>query len=153
MAGKYKGSYQKKLAPKKDSFDWSALIYWLLSLLISLIPMYIELIKYLNQHEKIDIDFLKYYFVKGDILWVFSTLLLFVLMDLSLKKRKKEKKWVKNTCLVGRGVFLITEITWILFNTLNISDEVVWPLYIGVPLVILSLIISTPLKIEFIKEG
>lgn len=149
---RYTGSYEKVVDEKESGFDWNALLYWLGSLIVSLIPLYLELIKYLNIHDEININFWSYYFIKGDILWVFATLLLFVLVDSNAKKRKKEKKWVKNTFNLGIVVFVFTEATFIIFNALNILDTKIWPLYIGVSLVIISLVISTPLKIEFIKE-
>ncbi len=151
MGNNYRGTYRKEFSKNKSTFDWSALIYWLMSLLISLIPLYIEFIKYLNVHGKIDINFWASYFISGDILWVFSTLLLLVLVDSSIKKRKDEKKWVKNLFFGGVVVFIFTEVTWIVFNFLDIS-EATWSLYIGIPLITMSIVVSTPLKIEFIKE-
>ena len=154
MGNNYRGSYKKEVSANEWTFDLSALIQWLITLLISFIPLYIELIKYLNTTGEIDRSFWISYFVKGDILWVFSTFLLFVLMDFSIKKRKKEKKWIKILFFAGVLVFIFTEATWIAFNILDIDEEAsVWSLYIGIPLIFLSLSISTPLKIEFIKEN
>lgn len=152
MGNHYKGTYERKTDEKNGSFDWSALIYWLVSLLVSLIPLYIEFIKYFNSQGKIDSKFWTNYFVNGDILWVFSTVLLFALVDSLIKKRRKEKKWVKNLSVFGIFFFLLVEVTWIAFYCMTISVDNVWPLYVGVPLIVISMIISTPLKIEFIKE-
>lgn len=149
---RYTGSYEKVPDEKKQGFDWSALLYWLGSLIVSLIPFYLEVIKYLNIHDEINSNFWSYCFTKGDILWVFATLLLFVLVDSNAKKRKKEKKWVNNIFNLGVVVFVFTEATFIIFNILSIADTKIWPLYFGIPLVITTLVISTPLKIEFIKE-
>ena len=90
---------------KSYGFDWGTLVFWLGSLLLSLVPMYIELIKYYNLNQKIDVNFWTNYFTKGDILWVFSTLLLFVLVDSKSKRRKEEKKWVKIVFNVGIVLF------------------------------------------------
>lgn len=152
MKNNYKGTYERQEINNTGSFNWKALIYWVVSLIVSLIPLYIELIRYLSIHQKIDLIFWNTCFVKGDILWVFSTLLLFVLVDSAIKKRKNEKKWVENLSLVGILVFIITEATWIGFYLSDVAQDAVWPLYIGLPLIIVSMIISTPLKIEFIKE-
>lgn len=152
MGNNYRGSYKKEISDNKGVFDWNALIYWLVSLIISLIPLYIEFIKYLNTNGKVDINFWTSYFVNGDILWVFSTFLLFALVDSFNKKRKKEKIWVKNLFVFGVLVFLATEVTWIVFNFLNIDAGAVWTLYIGIPLIMTTVVVSTPLKIEFIKE-
>lgn len=152
MGNNYNGNYEKYEVPKKGSFNWNALIYWLISLLISLLPMYIELIKFVNEHGQLKVQFLTNYIVNGDILWVFSTLLLFVLADSHLKTRKKEKKWVKNLFLIGCLVFVFIEATWLAFYFMDIVETVKWPLWIGSIMIALSLIIATPLKIEFIKE-
>ena len=150
MSNRYNGSYEMETNDKNHGFDWSTLVFWIGSLLLSLVPMYIELIKYYNVNQEIDVEFWTHYFTKGDILWVFSTLLLFVLVDSKSKRRKEEKKWVKIVFNVGIVLFAISEATFILFNT--IVEPAIWPLYIGIPIVITTLAISTPLKIEFIKE-
>ena len=151
MGKKYKGTYEKQIEKKNSSHDWSALIYWLGSLAISLIPLYIDIIIYFNSQKKIDSKFWTDCFVNGDILWVFSTVLLFALFESLTKKRRKAKDWIKNLSIFGVVFFLIVEVTWIVFYFLPISIDEVWPLYVGVPLIVISMIISTPLKIEFIK--
>ena len=92
MSNRYNGSYEIETNDKNHGFDWSTLVFWIGSLLLSLIPMYIELIKYYNVNQEIDVEFWTHYFTKGDILWVFSTLLLFVLVDSKSKSKERRKE-------------------------------------------------------------
>jgi len=50
-------------------------------------------------------------------------------------------------------VFLLIETTWIVFDyILPSSIGGLWPLYLGIFLSILSILVSTPLKISYMKE-
>lgn len=150
MGNKYNGTYKK--TTNTDNFDWGALISWLTSLVISFIPLYIELIKYLDQKGFVDFNFFTKAFIEGDVLWIFSTVLLFVLVDAIIKKRYNGKIWIKIFLIIGVLIFVIAEATWIAFLFIDIPDDAIWPLFFLIPISIFSIVISTPLKIEFIKE-
>lgn len=148
----YNGKVHRTEKSNKISLNLNALIYWLCSLVISLLPLYISIIKYYNTAHTIDTAFWHNVFVSGDILWVFATVLLFSLVDSVSKKRRKEKEWTKFLVLIGVVVFLLAEATWILFNNMEIAKDAIWPIYCGIILIVLIMLIATPLKIEFISE-
>ena len=154
MVAKYNGTYKKT----KKSFNWVAFVVWIISLIISLIPMYFELIKYINAYDELDIQFLKNCCINGDLMWAISTLLLFSLTDFVdfYCKQKKKSTNIENKYLIllllGIVVFVIGEGTFLLLSILEIKETAMWPLYFCLPIIILSLVIATPLKIRFIKE-
>lgn len=147
----YNGEINRTQSSNKISFNWKALIYWLCSLVVSLIPLYISIVRYYGEYQTIDTAFWKNAFVNEDILWVFATVLLFALADSVSKKRTKEKQWTQIFIPIGFVVFLLTEVTWILFNNIIIKDGL-WPIYLGIILIVLTMILATPLKLEFINE-
>lgn len=138
---------------KEIKFNGKALGLWIVSLVVSLVPFYISVFKYLSKYNTLDMNFWKTVFVKSDVLWVFSTVLLFALADSFLKKRHKNKVWLTVFRIIGFAVFLFSESTWILLNSLSIDASAYWPLNFSVFFIVLILILVTPLKVEFIKEG
>lgn len=147
----YSGKINRTQSSNKISFNWKALIYWLCSLVVSLIPLYISIVRYYGKYQTIDTTFWRSVFVNEDILWVFATVLLFALADSVSKKRTKEKQWTQVFIPIGFVVFLLTEVTWILFNNIIIIKDESWPIYLGTILIVLTMVFATPLKLEFIN--
>ena len=112
----YNAKICKIKAKSKGKFNWESFGLWICSIVVSLLPLYILGMQYLAEHNRLDKAFWVLAFVKGDVLWVFSTVLLFSLIDSVSKKRNREKKWVKGLQCFGLVVFLFSEGTWIYFN-------------------------------------
>ena len=151
MSKPYNGKIIRKEYYSKSAINIIPFIYWIGSLIVSLLPLYISMFKYYAEHQNVDSAFWRYSFVKGDILWVFATVLLFVIID-SFSTKNLKKNSTKVLCILGIILFLFVEATWILFNNYDIKGNGLWPVYLGIILISLVLIISTPLKINLIKE-
>lgn len=156
MSPSYDSNIKTKTITSEPSFDWSALIIWIVSLIISMIPIYIAMLKYLTANNQLDFNFLKQCFMEDDIIWVFATVLLFALansISKHLNKKKKTPNWIKCVMPLGIVVFAIMETTWVVFKyVLNVPVTASWPVWLGIIFIVISLIISTPLQIDFIKE-
>lgn len=139
----------------KKTFNWFAFFLWMISLIISLIPVYISALKYLETEETLDINYWFQCITKDDVLWVFATLLLFALFNSFVSSmstgRTFKKKALHFLYIIALLVFALIEATWICLKYL-VETVAVWPIYLGIFLMICSLIISTPLEINFIRN-
>ena len=151
----YSGKGMQRASVKENekiNFDGAALVGWFCSHLISLLPLYISIIKWWGENGTINITFWKEAFLHGDILWVFSTILLFSITETISKRKSNRNKLTEYLLPVGMFAFVIMEATWITFNhILQEPIDEVWPLCLGIILSGLSILISTPLKITYIK--
>lgn len=137
----------------KPKFDWVAFLIWILSLLFSLVPIYISLIQHLIEFNgEIKGEFWFACFKEYDILWVFATVLLFCCTNqITNALKHPQKKSIIALTVVGVALFGIIEATWIGFKYF-LKTYQAWPLYFGAVLIVLSLVIATPLQINFIKN-
>lgn len=158
MRSQYSGQVQRREVDTKgkEAFNWVAFFLWLVSLIISLIPVYISALKYLGSGKTLDINYWFQCVTKEDVLWVFATLLLFALFNSFISsmstKRSFKKKPLHLLYIVSILVFVLIEATWICLKYF-VETVAAWPIYLGVFLAICSLIISTPLEINFIRNG
>lgn len=140
---------------KKNKFNWLSLGVWLISLVLSLIPIYLSFLQHLQEYGTIDDSFWFNCFVEYDILWVFATFLLFTCINpiTCMINRKARPGWVTGLTVLGGVLFIFTEATWLFFKYRVISYAT-WPITLGFVLIALTVVISTPLQINFIKgEG
>lgn len=138
----------------KKEFDWSALLIWLCSLILSLLPIYFSILQYLNDKKTIDSAYWFKCITQDDVLWVIGTVLLFSLVNcfVSRKKGNRTKGWLKVFQILGIIVFVFLEGTWIFFKY-RVTEYAFWPIILGSVWMVLALAISTPLQIDFIKNG
>lgn len=153
--GKYSGKVvsEDKTKVRKGKFNWSALGFWLLSLVISLIPIYISLVQHLIKTDGvITHEFWFACFKEYDILWIFATVLLFSCMNqLTIERKIREsKRLLKTFTIIGFGLFAFLEATWIVYKYWLVNFQS-WPITFGTILIIAAMIIATPLQIDFIK--
>lgn len=143
---------ESKAKAAKGKFNWLALLLWLISLAISLIPIYIPLVQHLiDTNGVVTNDFWFACFKEYDILWVFATVLLFSCVNQVTIERKyaKPKKRVISLTVLGLFFFAVLEATWIVFKYWLDAYQT-WPITVGTVLIVVSMIIATPLQIDFI---
>lgn len=143
---------ESKAKAAKGKFNWLALLLWLVSLAISLIPIYIPLVQHLIEtNGEVTNDFWFACFKEYDILWVFATVLLFSCVNQVTIERKyaKPKKRVISLTVLGLFFFAVLEATWIVFKYWLDAYQT-WPITVGTVLIVVSMIIATPLQIDFI---
>lgn len=131
----YRGSVKekKKTVREKPKLNWVALIIWVGSILASFIPIYVHVLTWLlnSKDEKIDLWQLIFDCItKQDMLWIFSTVLLFA---------------------IGIALFVFLEITWAVFKYFT-SEYITWVVVLSVILMLAALVISTPLQIDSLKD-
>ncbi len=143
---------ESKAQAAKGKFNWFALLLWLISLAISLVPIYIPLVQHLiKTNGVITADFWFACFKEYDILWVFATVLLFSCINQITIERKYVKSKTAVWCLfvIGILLFVVLEATWIVFKYWLDAYQS-WPITFGTILIVISMIIATPLQIDFI---
>lgn len=148
----YNGEVVEESKTTKRKFNWIALLLWLGSLVISLIPIYIPLVQHLIEtNGEIKQDFWFACFKEYDTLWVFATVLLFSCVNQGTIERKyaKAKTLIKSLAVIGLILFGFLEATWITFKY-YLQTYQAWPITLGTILIVVSLIIATPLQIDFI---
>lgn len=135
-------------------FNWRALVVWLLSLPISLVPVYIALVQHLDQtNGTITDDFWLACFKQYDVLWVFATILLFSCMNhFAIRRRQgRSKGFITALRVLGGFLFVFLELTWLSFKYL-LTHYQPWVGCLGTTLIIVAMIIATPLQVNFIKS-
>lgn len=144
------------VSANKPKFDWIAFLIWIVSLVVSLVPIYLLLVQHLiESNGELKAEFWFNCFKDYDVLWVFATLLLFSCVSpiTNVRKISKSGKHPKNSItaliIVGFVVFVFIEALWLVFKYL-LQEYQAWPIYLGTGFIILSLIIATPLQINFI---
>lgn len=156
----YSGSVkeQKKTVREIPKLNWVALIIWIGSILASLIPIYVHvLIWRLNsENEKIALGQLIFDCItKQDMLWIFSTVLLFAIVNCAVNyfagQHKKMAKVTGALIAVGVALFVFMEITWAVFKYFT-SEYITWVVVLSVLLMFAALVISTPLQIDSLKD-
>ena len=168
MKNKYTGTVRSERTKSKRPLKWISFVSWLISIVFSLAPIYLILLRHLSENEGIVLrEFAFRCFVIEDTLWIFSTLLLFSIINyvikcidaLSRNKTKKTKNqsfgnaWHIILILIGAVCFLTTEFTWLYFElTFDLNSVVLgWPIWLSVALIFISLMVSTPLQINSLK--
>ncbi len=155
MGLSYNGSVEgrEESTNEKKEFNWGALGVWLTSLVISLIPVYAFVLTWLGQEKVLNWELVFECITQYDVLWTFSTVLLFSLFNCYVSGRSQKKGTITFLLNVGRILFVFMEITWYVLKY-NVKNFTYWPITLGMILIVLSLVISTPLQIDFIKgEG
>lgn len=154
---KYTGEVvsEDEVQVQNGKFNFIALICWIAALVLSLIPVYIELVPHLIKNNGVIAkEFWFACFKEYDVLWVFSTVLLFSLVNhLSKPKSQKKKGIIIALSIIGAVFFAFLEATWLLYKYL-LGDFQMWPISLGTILIVVAMIVATPLQIDFIKtEG
>lgn len=150
MKSTYTGKVKETKRNINNEFNKSALVLWICTLFISLIPVGIEMLTYLSVNDKIDNVFWLKCFVEGDLLWTFSTLVLFSVMNYFTRRKLSKFNLL---AIIGITIFIIIEAIWFVFRySVTLKDGVTWPIIVGAICVIVSLIIATPLQIDFIRS-
>lgn len=160
MEEKYDGDGVEKvesITPQKHSIGW-ALFFWILSLLISLLPICFNMIDYYDQNNAIDKVFLFMCFTEYDGLWIFTTFILFVMFDwLCLWIHKKYKLGKFTICIaVAAVITAITEATWIVLRFVKFDNPAIhinWINWVGVIEVVLTIVCAAPVRIHSLKRG
>ena len=115
MKPQYNGQVQQEEVDTegKKTFNWFAFFLWMISLIISLIPVYISALKYLGTEETLDIDYWFQCITKDDVLWVFATLLLFALFNSFISSmstgRTLKKKTLYLLYMIAILIFVLIE--------------------------------------------
>ncbi len=158
--GAYNGSnwvQSVKPAPNKVHFDWKGFGLWVLSLLLSMMPVYIAVLKHCMAGEAFTLEFIIECYGEHDVLWAFGTVLLFCCFNI-FSKKQNTNKWAKPCAFCGLFVFLFIEITWYIFkyhSSENASAVGLTALVIiGSIFLVASILIATLLQIYCLKvEG
>lgn len=140
-------------------FDGLSFSVWLASVIISYCPLYVSMIAYWNEHNTLDSRFWLKCFVEDDILWTAATVLLLCIVNqiVSFQKRRSgdEPKGliIPSTAVWGIVVFIFSEATWLMLESLQIPDTAIWPIVLGTIALVLTMGFAIPMQINFIKDG
>ncbi len=159
MDKNYNGKLERcEIKPYKSHFNVWGFLFWILSLFISLIPIYINMIGYYDQNGEINKMFLFLCFTEYDALWVFTTFLMFILFDAI-------SMWIHNKLKVDRStnkliifaiiVTILTEATWIALRCTNFKNPLVhidWVNWLGCIEIVLTILLSAPIRIYLLKK-
>lgn len=150
MGNTYDGTVSTKVETETKSSNGLALLSWVCSLLISLLPIWILLLQYYSEYEKIDRIFWIRCFVSEDILWVIATVLLFSVINAGIKEKRKGKNFFGALTIVGITVFVFIESLWVFFEYIvNPKPTGLWTVWFGSISSAIAILIAAPLQLEF----
>lgn len=136
-------------------FNWNSLFAWLFTFLVLLMPCYLLVLLHYSAETEEAVDvFLFRCFVIEDLLWVFATVLLFVLINFYRQNLKNRSTKDSLKLMIGLLCFITVELTWGCFKTrMSIEQPQIWAIWLSAILCLVSLIIATILQVEYIKKG
>ena len=154
---KYEGRIKetKKITKGRYKINWVAFTIWLVSIILSFVPIYAHILVWLisNGSEQIPVrEIIFECITKQDMLWVFSTVLLFSLMNavVNYRTRRRKKGAMMVWGIIGIALFVFLEITWGIFKYVAV-EYAAWVVNLSIVLMIASLIVATPLQIDTIE--
>ena len=150
MENTYNGTVSTKVEAETKDSNGLALLSWVCSLLISLLPIWMLLLQYYNLNGKIDRTFWIQCFVSEDILWVVATVLLFSAINSGVKAKRRGKKFFGVLTMLGITVFVFIEGLWVFFEYIaDPKPTGIWTVNVGVIFSAIAILIAAPLQLEF----
>lgn len=122
----YKGKVQERTiidnTIQNGRIEWGKMIVWYIGVLISFIPIFIELLVYLKDHSTIDKIFFLQVCTKGDVLWILATLLILTVIEGCTGSITVESNISKWLLMAGAIIWGLCFAVWIVFKYIYPND-------------------------------
>lgn len=150
----YNGKIERCSIKKKKKINIKSLLLWYLGIVISFLPILIDMIVYLSKNE----NFTKQYWIgvclRGDVLWILATIIILTAIDYFSNDEKKGT--LKLVCaIIGMVLWGVVFAIWSVFKYIYTVDyERNFPIIVTFVVSAITLMCCSPLqiKIEEVKD-
>lgn len=150
----YNGKIKRRRIKKKKKINVKSLFLWYLGIVISFLPILIDMFVYLSENK----NFTKQYWIgvclRGDVLWILATIIILTSIDYFSNVEKKGS--IKLVCaILGMVLWGIVFAIWSVFKYIYAVDyERNFPIIVTFVVAAITLMCCSPLqiKVEEVKD-
>lgn len=147
----YNGQIKRKNVKRKKTIDWKSLLLWYTGIIISFLPIIVDMCVYLAKHHTFAQKYWINLCLKGDLLWILATIIVLTILDCI--GANAEKKGFRLVCIIiGIILWGISFVIWCVFKYIypeNYNGEV--PVIITLVIGGLTLLFCSPLQIRKVE--
>ena len=148
----YKGTITKTYEDKDIKPDFMPLFVWVIGVVISLFPLFTDIIVHLSKGENLDKHFWLLMCLRGDLLCIMATMLVLTVMDIFKTYNEKKGRTETVLALLAMGLCCFLFAAWTLFKyVFPDSYDGDLPIVMVLVFAAISVIISSTLQIK-LKE-
>lgn len=144
----YNGKIERYNIRKKKKINIKSLLLWYLGIVISFLPILIDMFVYLSKSE----NFTKQYWIgiclRGDVLWILATIIILTSIDYFSDDEKKGT--LKLVCaILGMVLWGVVFVIWVVFKYIYAVDyERDFPIIVTFVIAAITLMCCSPLQIK-----
>ena len=146
----YDGEVKRVKKKKKTGmpFDFKSLGIWYVGVIISFIPVFIDMLVYMADNGEITVSYWISACIHGDILWIISTIIVLSVIDHITDVKDKNN----GLLIAGLVLWGLVSTIWGIFKyRFPSSYDRIFPLHLTIIILVISLIICTALQIKTLK--
>ncbi len=144
----YKGEIKSYRLKKKKKVNVKAFLLWYLGVVISFVPIFLDVIVFLSENDRITEEYWIEICLKGDVLWILATLIVLTVIDYFSDNRRK-KGFELACAIVGMIMWGVVSAVWIIFKYIYTEDyKRNFPVAVTLIVIGITLTCCTPLQVK-----
>lgn len=149
----YNGNIKRRTIKKKSEINFGALFMWYLGIVVSFLPIIIDMCVYLAKNTKLNMQYWINTCLKGDLLWILATIIVLTIIDYLGNESEKVNKGYKSLfSKVGMVLWGVVFAMWTVFKYVFPTDYTrKWPIAVTLIFAAITLIICTPLQVKIVE--
>lgn len=111
----YNGEIKSYRIKKKNKANWKLLLLWYTGIVVSFLPIFVDILVFLSQNDKITRKYWTEVCLKGDILWILATIIVLTVIDYISEDGRK--RGIKKVCAVVATIMWgVVFAVWVVFK-------------------------------------
>lgn len=147
----YNGKIESKTVIKKKKTNVKAFILWYVGIVISFLPVFLDGLIYLSEHDRFTERYWMGVCLKGDVLWILATIIVLTVIDYFSDGGRK-RGYKLGFAIAGIVMWGIVFAVWIVFKYIYAADyEGIGPIVITLIAAGITLTCCTPLQVKLME--
>lgn len=147
----YSGKIERCSIKKKRKTNIKALLLWYLGIVISFLPIFLDMMVFLSEHDQVTKEYWIRACLKGDILWILATIIVLTVIDYFGDERKKSGYRLL-LAIIGIVIWGIVFAVWAIFKYVYAADyEKDLPVVITLIATGITLTCCSPLQVKIME--
>ncbi len=144
----YEGKIEKYITKKKKRINIKSLFLWYLGIVISFLPILVDMLVYLSKHKNFSNKYWLSICLKGDVLWILATIIVLTLIDYYGNEEKRGQ--FKSVCAIcGIVTWGVVFAIWTVFKYIyDTKYEGNIPVVVTAIVAVVTLSFCSPLQIK-----